>query len=108
MKIKTKRYTYNRISRMLLHILVGLTKELANRTKEIEYVRILGFNEKGQLYLNQNKKTIDIPVLSKFIKGISEVLDFEVQTTKIYSLFQEQDLVHEEFKNHLGKRDEND
>ena len=50
--IKTKRYTYNRINRMLIHILLGITKN----NKEEDYVRVLGFNEIGQKYL----KTLNI------------------------------------------------
>ena len=36
-KIKTKRYTYNKISRMLLHILTDFTKEEAKNLK-IDYL----------------------------------------------------------------------
>ena len=50
MNIKTKRYTYNKINRMLLHILLGIKKE--NNTKKI-YLRVLGFNQKGRKYLKE-------------------------------------------------------
>ena len=46
--IKTKRYTYNKISRMLNHILCSFAKEEKESTKELEYIRILGFNNKGK------------------------------------------------------------
>ena len=52
-RIKSKRYTYNKISRMLLHILCGFTKEKAKKMNKISYIRILGFTEKGRDYLNQ-------------------------------------------------------
>ena len=32
-KTKSKRYTYNRIKRMLIHILIGLTKEDKRKLK---------------------------------------------------------------------------
>ncbi len=105
MKIKSKRYTYNRISRMLLHILVGFTKREASQSKNIEYIRILGFNENGRSYLNKYKKKIDVKILSKFIKDFSSILDFEVKTTQIYCLYKENNIVDEEFKNHLGKKE---
>ena len=54
-KVKTKRYTYNKIQRMLVHILCSFTKEEAKKCKAIEYIRILGFNDKGRLYLNKIK-----------------------------------------------------
>ena len=48
--IKTKRYTINKINRMLIHILVGLTKE-DKKVLEPNYLKILGFNDKGKKYI---------------------------------------------------------
>lgn len=48
-KIKTKRYTYNRLNRMFLHIVLGIKKNYENEN----YLRILGFNEKGQRYIKE-------------------------------------------------------
>lgn len=104
-KIKTKRYTYNKISRMLLHILVGMKKEFAEKNKEIEYIRILGFNKNGRNYLNKVKKEIDIKILSKFERDCSEMLDFELYTTSIYDLINYENLTEEEYKNHLGGKE---
>lgn len=102
-KVKSKRYTYNRISRMLLHILIGFTKEMASNMKKIEYIRILGFNAKGQAYLNSIKKDCDLPLLSRFKKNISEMLELELHATTIYNLVNDDSLlVEEEYKNHLG------
>ena len=39
LSIKTKRYTYNKITRMLIHILIGLPKEI-NKLANIEYIKI--------------------------------------------------------------------
>ena len=103
-RVKSKRYTYNKISRMLLHILIGLTKEDAKSMKEIEYIRILGFSNKGQAYLNSIKKDIDIEVLSKFKRNSSKMLELELKTTTIYSLTENNNtLIEEEYKNHLRK-----
>ena len=85
-KIKTKRYTYNKISRMLLHILCNFTKEKANLFKEISYIRPLGFNEKGRLYLNKIKKEVTIPIISKITKEKNPMLEFEIETTNIYDI----------------------
>lgn len=56
-KIKSKRYTYNRLSRMLMHILLGIDKSINNIN--ISYVRVLGFNNKGKDYLKCIKKDIN-------------------------------------------------
>ncbi len=58
--VKTKRYTYNKINRMLIHIIIGLTKK-DNLNMQLDYLKILGFNEKGQTYLNNIKKNIILP-----------------------------------------------
>lgn len=104
-KVKSKRYTYNKLNRMLLHILVGLTKEEAKNLKEIKYIRILGFNNLGQTYLNKIKKDIEIPVLSKFERE-NPMLNLELRSTIIYSLPKnETSLEKAEYTNHLRKEE---
>ena len=83
--IKTKRYTYNKLNRMLIHILTSFTKEEAKNI-EIDYIKILGFSIQGKKYLNQIKKTISIPLISRYKKNISHLLDLELRTTSIYYL----------------------
>lgn len=102
-KLKSKRYTYNKIARMLLHILVNFTKDLGKNMQEISYIRILGFNEKGQDYLHSIKKNIDIKLLSKYEKDYCQMLNFELQTTEIYDLIYNENLVKKEYTNQLGK-----
>ena len=102
-KVKSKRYTYNKLNRMLLHILVGLTKEEAKKMQEIKYIRILGFNKSGQTYLNKIKKNINIPILSKFERS-NPMLDLELKSTTIYSIPKNEiNLIKEEYTNHLRK-----
>lgn len=82
--VKTKHYTYNRINRMLIHILCNFTKELASSFNNIEYIRILGFSSNGQSYLNSIKKEVNIPIVTTFSKGNSKMLDYEMLTSNIY------------------------
>jgi len=93
MNIKTKRYTYNKINRMLLHILTSLTKEEVNNIK-IDYVRVLGFNNKGKEHLNKIKK--DINIITHYKKNISLLLDIEYRITSIYSLVLNNNLIIDE------------
>lgn len=85
-RIKTKRYTYNKISRMLLHILTNFTKEKAKLFNDISYIRILGFNNTGRTILNNIKKDIDIPIISKITKEKDPMLEYELEVDKIYYL----------------------
>ena len=63
--IKTKRYTYNRLKRILTYILLSITKEDCSNLN-LEYIRVLGFNKKGKDYLNKIKKDIDIRILTNY------------------------------------------
>ena len=87
-KIKTKRYTYNKISRMLLHILCSLTKEEALKNKNIKFIRILGFNKKGQKLLNEIKKDTTVPLIVN-PKYYKELLYLDNKIDNIYKLITE-------------------
>ena len=56
-EVLTKRITISRLQRILLHSLFGLTKTITEKIKnEVPFVKILGFSERGQEYLNYLKK----------------------------------------------------
>ena len=95
---KTKRYTYNKISRMFLHILTNFTKEEASNIK-IDYIRLLGFTTNGKNYLNKIKKDIEVPIITRYKKDISKVLDIELRTTKVYDIVTNNNEVDKEYKN---------
>lgn len=99
-KIKSKRYTYNRIKRMLLHILCDFTKEENKKCENIEYIRILGFNKIGRDYLNKIKKQTNIPIISNFQKN-NKILDIEYRATCVYSLIfkNQKEIIENEYKN---------
>ena len=82
---------------MLLHILVGFTKEEANNIS-IDYIRILGFTRRGQEYLNKIKKELPIPLVMGYKKNISKALDIELRATKIYSLVTDMTLIKREYQ----------
>jgi predicted nucleotidyltransferase len=103
--IKTKRYTYNRIYRMLNHILCSFTKIENSQIKDIEYLRILGFSKKGQEYLNSIKKDINIPILNKYDTDKYKVLNIEKRVSNIYSIIYE-NILDEEIKNRPYKKSE--
>ena len=95
--VKTKRYTYNKLSRMFMHILCGFTKEEASNI-DIEYIRILGFNEQGQNYLNKIKKDTNIPIITGYSNIKSKVLDIENRVNKVYSIDDEPELLKRELE----------
>jgi predicted nucleotidyltransferase len=81
--IKTKRYTYNRITRMLTYILFEYTKE-DSKNKNINYIRILGFSSKGKEYINKIKKEIEIPLITNITKNNYELIKEDLHKDEIY------------------------
>ena len=99
--LKSKRYTYNKLSRMLIHILTGYTKEENKKRKNIKYLRILGFNKKGRKYLHDIKKKVTLPIYTNFNKE----MELELKVTKIYSLLvNDESLIKKEIKNIIIKK----
>lgn len=101
-KIKSKRYTYNKIKRMLVHILCGFTKEEAKQTKNSEYIRILGFNGNGKNFLNKIKKISRLPIITGYSNINSKILDIEFRVNAIYFLVEKEknknNLINMEYK----------
>lgn len=94
--IKTKRYTYNKINRMFMHILFNLTKD-ESKNIVIDYVRVLGFNSKGRSYLNKIKKNKDINIVTNYKDGISKLFDLENRVNNIYAIIVDNKLIYEEY-----------
>ena len=99
--IKTKRYTYNKINRMLLHILIGLTKQ-DNKNTKLDYLKILGFTLNGQVYLNKIKKDITLPTTPP---KESIVFKYELKAAYLYEQATKKSLNNYDLKNIPTKRD---
>ena len=89
--IKSKRYTYNRLNRMLIHILLGIKKD--DNKQDIEYIRLLGFTNKGKDYINTIKKDINIPLLTKYRDINSKIKDYEDIAASIYKQLTNDDVL---------------
>ena len=53
-EVKSRNFSIKRIERIVLNILLNVTKKTVDF--ELDYIRVLGFNQKGQEYLKQLKK----------------------------------------------------
>lgn len=93
--IKSKRYTYNKITRMLIHILIGLTKNDC-KNLNLDYIKILGFNNKGKIYLNNVKKNLDIPINCQ---KNSLIYKYELIAAAIYDLITNENNLQFELSN---------
>lgn len=84
--VKTKRYTWTRIQRMLVHILLNVPKEEMNEALEsARYIRLLGMNGKGRQYLNEIKKNLSLPLITK-AAAYKKELALDIKATEVYAL----------------------
>ncbi|MBQ7425573.1 MAG: nucleotidyltransferase family protein, partial [Lachnospiraceae bacterium] len=99
MKLKSKDLTYTRISRCMMHILLGITEKNMNEYKEdgfTSYGRILGFKKESSDLISLINKKSKIPVFSR-LKDADKILnplekrlfDETLNSGKIYSLIRE-------------------
>ncbi|KRM04314.1 nucleotidyltransferase [Lentilactobacillus farraginis] len=61
--VKTKRYTYTRIQRLCCYVLLHATA--AEMLLNPQYIRLLGCTGLGRRYLNQIKRSLKLPMISK-------------------------------------------
>ena len=83
--IKTKRYTYNKIKRILLHILTNTKKDDLKRLNKITYIRVLGFSNDGKKYLKKIKKESKLPIITNYHELNDYILDYELNITRLYN-----------------------
>lgn len=60
---KTKRFTYARLQRLCVYILLQVNR--VELPTEVRYAHVLGFDRLGQQYLNQVKKRSKLPLISR-------------------------------------------
>ncbi|MCB2288392.1 nucleotidyltransferase [Clostridium sp. CS001] len=86
--IKSKRYTYTRIARILCQYFIGFDNFDTNRLRSMPcpYARVLGFNSRGKSILKSIKSNSSIPLYTKISKVTNETLELDIQATKAYSI----------------------
>lgn len=84
--IKTKRYTWTRLQRACVHILTNTKKEeMLPQPKSASYLRLLGMSEEGRIYLNRQKGSLGLPLISKLSSSPEEVLRQDIRAARIYA-----------------------
>lgn len=84
--IKSKRYTWTRLQRMLTHIFTRYTYDLREQMQEPSYLRLLGMTQKGRQYLRHHKKHFHYPVISKVSASTAPSLQFDITAANMYYL----------------------
>lgn len=97
--VKSKRYTWTRIQRMLTHIFTGYTYEMRETIQTPTYLRLLGMTQNGRLYLNKNKNNFKLPIVSKASALADPSLAIDIHATNMYALgINEPRMVNADFK----------
>ncbi len=84
--VKSKRYTWTRIQRMLTHIFTGFTYAMRSEMTDPSYLRLLGMTQTGRLYLNEHKKRLKLPLVSKAAALSNPSLNLDIHATDMYAL----------------------
>lgn len=100
LNVKSKRYSYNKIQRMLLHIICKIKKEDNNLS--LNYIRVLGMNNNGKKILKEIKNKIDIPIITKYKKEYDFLFSIDKKANLIYSLITNYDY-NNEYRTSLKK-----
>lgn len=88
-QVKSKRYTWNRIQRLMLNVLLNRTQEDIQALRIWDgprYIRVLGFNSTGQKLLHSMKKKAKTPVITKVMREPDPMLAWDIRASEIYSL----------------------
>lgn len=110
--LKTKRYTLTRIKRILLYILLKYSKEMVREFDDNggpQYIRVLGFNEKGQEILHEIRKKATLPIITlgreaNNLPSIGKkMFQLDVQGTNLYSLLYPNPEQHKGSRDYLEK-----
>ena len=83
--IKTKRYTYNKINRILLHIYTGTTKDEIDKLNKLTYIRVLGFNKEGKNYIKSIRLHSTTPIITNYHELDDYILNNELKVTYLYN-----------------------
>lgn len=82
-KLKTKRYTYSKLQKAILHIILGITKE--EQLNKPKYIRVLGFRKDKKHLLKELTEKAGLPVIFN-VKENENLLKREIISTDIYNI----------------------
>ncbi|WP_036221288.1 nucleotidyltransferase [Mesoaciditoga lauensis] len=120
--VKTKRFTLTRIRRRILYALLDVTRNLVLDSNEYgpQYLRVLGFRERGRKVLRDISKHSSIPIISNvsgFNRAIEkrnvymplakEQMNLDIKATDMYSMLfkrKKERKMHRDFKKVLIER----
>ena len=93
--VKTRRYTYTRLQRILIHGLLNLTTDAFRQVNNATgpcYLRILAFSQNASPLLKRLKQTAKVPVvtkaahISRYHSSVQKMFAYDCLATDLYGL----------------------
>lgn len=98
-RLKPKHFTRARLKRLCTYILLNISKEeMKEEMKEVHALHLLGFSKKGQQYLNQIKRDLKYPLLSKIDQKTKNHWRLDIRAGEVYRLADAKQLAEQDFK----------
>lgn len=98
MHAKSKRYTYTRISRLCMQVLLGISRSRYPQERP-SYIRILGFSDAGRKLIADIKEKGSLPVITNINKEAdalddagSAMLRLDIHAADVYNLISGRDM----------------
>ncbi|MET1030078.1 nucleotidyltransferase [Domibacillus tundrae] len=83
-RVKTKRYTWTRLQRMMTHILTDTDKESMRQAERVSFIRLLGMTENGRAYIRSIKKEMLVPLVSRTASA-SDLLALDIKAARVFA-----------------------
>lgn len=98
--IKSKRYTYSRISRLCIQIILGINRSMTERCNP-GYIRVLGLSKRGRELLSsaEREKIIALPIITNVGRSLDileedarNLLEMDIHSSDVYNLVTGRDI----------------
>lgn len=83
--LKSKNLTYTRISRVLIHILLGIKNDAHASHQAAPYLRVLGFKKSSAPLMHEIKKRASAPLIAKVADAPYDLISKDIFAADIYN-----------------------
>ena len=97
-RLKTRQLSWTRLQRLSYYILLDKSqKEMEERSREVEYARLLGFNDVGQQYLSGIKHRLTKPLITNISQKNNELTAYDITVGEVYRLVDQDKIKRQDY-----------
>lgn len=87
---KSKRYTWSRLQRTLLYVLMNVSDIEMREAWDEPYLRLLGTSANGRMYLKAIRDTVELPIIHRVAKAdVTGRMQLDVRAGRLYQQLSE-------------------